>query len=60
MSTIFWEAGRRTRRQRDHRGSPAGTADGTREDLITELARIFDVSAKAMGYRLINLGILTA
>jgi Zn-dependent peptidase ImmA (M78 family) len=34
--------------------------DITREDLITELARIFDVSAEAMGYRLINLGILTA
>jgi len=37
-------------------------ADGqiTRETLIAELARIFDVSAEAMGYRLINLGILTA
>jgi Zn-dependent peptidase ImmA (M78 family) len=32
----------------------------TRETLITELARIFDVSAEAMGYRLINLGILTS
>lgn len=32
----------------------------TRENLIAELARIFDVSAEAMGYRLINLGILTA
>jgi Zn-dependent peptidase ImmA (M78 family) len=32
----------------------------TREALIGELARIFDVSAEAMGYRLINLGILTA
>lgn len=32
----------------------------TRETLIAELARIFDVSAEAMGYRLINLGILTA
>ena len=32
----------------------------TRETLITELARVFDVSAEAMGYRLINLGILTA
>lgn len=31
-----------------------------REDLIAELARTFDVSAEAMGYRLINLGILTA
>jgi Zn-dependent peptidase ImmA (M78 family) len=37
-------------------------ADGdiAREDLITELARTFDVSAEAVGYRLINLGILTA
>ena len=34
--------------------------DITREDLITELARTFDVSAEAMGYRLINIGILTA
>jgi len=32
----------------------------TRESLIAELARIFDVSAEAMGYRLINLGVLTA
>ena len=32
----------------------------TRENLIAELARIFDVSAEAMGDRLINLGILTA
>lgn len=32
----------------------------TRDTLIAELARIFDVSAEAMGYRLINLGILTA
>jgi len=30
----------------------------SREDLITSLAREFDVSAEAMGYRLINLGIL--
>jgi Zn-dependent peptidase ImmA (M78 family) len=28
------------------------------EDLISQLAREFDVSAEAMGYRLINLGIL--
>lgn len=34
--------------------------DITREDLIAELARTFDVSAEAMGYRLINIGILTA
>jgi Zn-dependent peptidase ImmA (M78 family) len=32
----------------------------TRDDLISELARKFDVSSEAMGYRLINLGILTA
>lgn len=31
-----------------------------RDDLISERARIFDVSAEAMGYHLINLGILTA
>jgi Zn-dependent peptidase ImmA (M78 family) len=31
-----------------------------REDLIIKLARIFDVSAEAMGYRLITLGILTS
>jgi Zn-dependent peptidase ImmA (M78 family) len=35
-------------------------ADITRDDIITMLARIFDVSAEAMSYRLINLGILTA
>lgn len=29
-----------------------------REDLITQLARTFNVSAEAMGYRLINLNIL--
>jgi Zn-dependent peptidase ImmA (M78 family) len=32
----------------------------TRDDLIARLARTFDVSAEAMSYRLINLGILTA
>jgi Zn-dependent peptidase ImmA (M78 family) len=37
-----------------------GNGDITREDLIAELARKFDVSAEAMGYRLINIGILTA
>jgi Zn-dependent peptidase ImmA (M78 family) len=37
-----------------------GNGDITREDLIAELARSFDVSAEAMGYRLINIGILTA
>ncbi len=37
-----------------------GTTNRTmsHEDLITSLAREFDVSAEAMGYRLINLGIL--
>lgn len=30
------------------------------EDLIARIAREFDVSAEAMGYRLINLGILAA
>jgi Zn-dependent peptidase ImmA (M78 family) len=34
--------------------------DISRDDLISDLARIFDVSAEAMGYRLISLGILTA
>jgi Zn-dependent peptidase ImmA (M78 family) len=32
----------------------------TRDDLISRLARTFGVSIEAMGYRLINLGILTA
>ena len=32
----------------------------TREDLISRLAREFDVSTEAMGYRLINLGIASA
>jgi Zn-dependent peptidase ImmA (M78 family) len=31
-----------------------------RDDLIANLARTFDVSIEAMGYRLISLGILTA
>jgi len=34
--------------------------DITRDILITELARAFDVSSEAMGYRLINVGVLTA
>jgi Zn-dependent peptidase ImmA (M78 family) len=34
--------------------------DISRDDLIAQLAREFDVSIEAMGYRLINLGILTA
>jgi Zn-dependent peptidase ImmA (M78 family) len=32
----------------------------SREELISELARQFDVSREAMGFRLINLGILAA
>ena len=32
----------------------------SRDDLVSELAAEFDVSAEAMGYRLINLGILAA
>jgi Zn-dependent peptidase ImmA (M78 family) len=32
----------------------------TRDELVRRLAREFDVSTDAMGYRLINLGILTA
>jgi Zn-dependent peptidase ImmA (M78 family) len=35
-------------------------AEISRDDLITKLARTFDVSVEAMGYRLISLGILTA
>lgn len=32
----------------------------TEEQLMTELARIFDVSEQAMGYRLFNLGIISS
>ena len=32
----------------------------SRDDLIAQLARTFDVSIEAMGYRLISVGILTA
>jgi len=32
----------------------------SRDELIAELASGFDVSTEAMGYRLINLGILAA
>lgn len=35
------------------------SAIGSREELITNLARAFDVSNDAMGWRLINLGILS-
>jgi Zn-dependent peptidase ImmA (M78 family) len=31
----------------------------SRDELISKLAREFDVSTDAMGYRLINLGVLT-
>ena len=31
-----------------------------REDLVAQMAREFDVSTEAMGYRLINIGILAA
>jgi len=34
--------------------------DISRDGLISDLARIFDASAEAMGYRLISLGLLTA
>jgi Zn-dependent peptidase ImmA (M78 family) len=33
---------------------------GSREELITTLARVFSVSNDAMGWRLINLGILSS
>ena len=33
---------------------------GSREELITMLARAFDVSSDAMGWRLINLGVLSS
>ena len=33
---------------------------GSREELITTLARIFSVSNDAMGWRLINLGVLSS
>ena len=31
----------------------------SRERLVTDLAQTFDVSTEAMGYRLINLGVIT-
>lgn len=34
--------------------------EATRDDLIAQLGRTFDVSTEAIGYRLISLGILTA
>jgi len=33
---------------------------GSRDELVAALARDFDVSADAMGYRLINLGVLSS
>jgi Zn-dependent peptidase ImmA (M78 family) len=35
------------------------TGIGSREELVAALARDFDVSNEAMGYRLINLGVLS-
>jgi Zn-dependent peptidase ImmA (M78 family) len=37
---------------------PSGSSTPLRDDLISELAREFDVSTEAMGFRLIKLGIL--
>ena len=39
-------------------GATQGGGSISREDLIAQLAREFDVSTEAMGYRLINLAIL--
>lgn len=36
------------------------TGIGSREELVTTLARDFDVSTDAMGWRLINLGVLSS
>jgi Zn-dependent peptidase ImmA (M78 family) len=41
-----------------HRQMSSGI--GSREELITTLARVFSVSNDAMGWRLINLGILSS
>ena len=41
-------------------GAVRSDGEITRDDLISNLSRTFDVSVEAMGYRLINLGILTA
>jgi Zn-dependent peptidase ImmA (M78 family) len=41
-----------------HRHMSSGI--GSREELITTLARVFSVSNDAMGWRLINLGILSS
>jgi Zn-dependent peptidase ImmA (M78 family) len=46
------------RRFASHRSNDPGPF--TREELISQLARDFDVSVEAMGFRLINLGILAA
>jgi len=36
------------------------TGIGSRDELVTALAKDFDVSADAMGYRLMNLGVLSS
>lgn len=36
------------------------TSGGSREEFVTALARDFDVSSEAMGWRLINLGMLSS
>jgi len=36
------------------------TSGGSREEFVTALARDFDVSTEAMGWRLINLGVLSS
>lgn len=36
------------------------TGIGSRDELVTALAKDFDVSTDAMGYRLINLGVLSS
>ncbi len=41
------------------RAEPLARAGATRSALIAELARAFDVSEEAMGYRLLNLGFLS-
>lgn len=41
-------------------GAGSSNRPMSHEDLIARLAREFDVSAEAMGYRLINLGILAS
>jgi Zn-dependent peptidase ImmA (M78 family) len=42
------------------RAPSVSTGSSWRDSLVSELAREFDVSSEAMGFRLINLGILAA